>query len=317
MKTIYIGIVAIALLIVAITTPVLAQLSVNVCHATGSAHNPYNLVIVSVHSVDDATGLNGHGSHTDDGWLPFTYEGVDYPGRNVELFGSVIDENCSPITPTVEPPTATIEHPTPTLPIIITDTPTSLTPTHVYTLEPTDTTAPTGSPREDVTPVYTPTLPSTPTVTFTPTPVSTNAETPAPTETPRPPVPAVAYNAREYISEFLGKMIVNHETFNIYQGINAPDGSLMLPSNIKGAALYNNVIWVHRLWSSGWLDIRLGSVVKINDTRYIVSNISFIDYGIYPKTIGSGIKYIATCYQEDGRWSGVMLYQLTLANKGE
>jgi hypothetical protein len=107
----------------------------------------------------------------------------------------------------------------------------------------------------------------------------------------------------------LGTIIVGDLHFYLYQGVNASDGSLMLPSYNKGAALYQSVIWVHRLWKSGRLNINIGDTVLIEDQSYKVVGMSFIEYGIYPK-LTSRIQYIATCYSEAGEWVGVQLYEI-------
>ena len=56
-------------------------LKIDVCHATSSATNPYVLVNVSINSVETAQNVGGHGSHAEDAWEPYTYDGVDYPGQ--------------------------------------------------------------------------------------------------------------------------------------------------------------------------------------------------------------------------------------------
>jgi len=64
------------------TQTVFAQqetVNVAVCH-----YNPGNggvIVVVAVQSVDDANGLNGHGTHANDSWASFEYGGVTYPGQ--------------------------------------------------------------------------------------------------------------------------------------------------------------------------------------------------------------------------------------------
>lgn len=81
--------------------------NVVVCHHTGSQDNPYTYNNVSVHSVDDARGLNGHGLHIEDAWKSFVFDGVTYPGQNEYLFGTVIDDNCNLITTGTPTPTDT------------------------------------------------------------------------------------------------------------------------------------------------------------------------------------------------------------------
>jgi len=125
---------------------------VDVCHATGSQNNPYVLVNVSVHSVDDANGLNGHGDHQNDAWDSFTFQDVNYPGQ-----GDM--DSCRTDKPTDVPPT---------------DIPTS---TEEPTTTPTDTPFPTNIPS----PTWTSSETSTPRPTDTP-----SSPTPKSTETPRP-----------------------------------------------------------------------------------------------------------------------------------
>jgi hypothetical protein len=135
---------------------------------------------------------------------------------------------------------------------------------------------------------------------------------PSPTDTPKPPEPANADDHVLYPGRSIGRMIAGGFTFDLYQGVNAPDGSLLLPSYNKSAALYNNVLWVHRIWADGWLDIAVGDEVMINGQLYIIVRDSYIDYGIYPKTLKfGGVQYIASCYSDDaGKWVGVELYRL-------
>ena len=74
------------------------RLKLDVCHATGSASNPYVLVNVNISSVEDAQNVGGHGNHENDSWDSYTYGGVDYPGQ-----GDM--SNCSEPEPTEPPPT--------------------------------------------------------------------------------------------------------------------------------------------------------------------------------------------------------------------
>jgi hypothetical protein len=106
-------------------------------------------------------------------------------------------------------------------------------------------------------------------------------------------------------------MVIDGLIFDLYQGVNASDGSLMLPSFNKGAALYQNVVWVHRLWNVGWLSIEVGDVITINDVSYKVTDTKYIEYGVYPED-SAGIQYIATCYSAEGKWVGVQLYKVEL-----
>lgn len=72
-------------------TPV-PSVNVDVCHQDGQSGN-YSDIAVSVHSVDDANGLNGHGNHDGDVWAPFTYNNVQYPGQG--NYGDFDFEDCS------------------------------------------------------------------------------------------------------------------------------------------------------------------------------------------------------------------------------
>lgn len=139
-----------------------AAQEVMVCHATGSAGNPYVRVNVSLHSVDDASGLNGHGIHGDDIWAAFEYLGVEYPGQGD---ASGLDSNCNVIpdaTSTPLPPTPTIT-PDPT--------PTDLPPTETPNPTDTPTDEPPAETPTDSPPTETPTdQPPTPTSTATPPP---------------------------------------------------------------------------------------------------------------------------------------------------
>jgi hypothetical protein len=232
----------------------------------------------------------------------------------------------TPVTPTDTPTsTNTPDIPTPTnTPITPTSTPMDPTSTPVdptsTPVDPTNTPVdPTSTP---VSPTYTP---KTPTATYvlTPTPTETFPSltlTPTyiPTSTPYPPMPAAAGNdVTVWNSDYIGLLAVGSNSFGLYKGVNAPDGSLYLPSTTHDAALYNGTIWVHRLWKEGWLDIPLGTIVHIQYKdrvmTYAVSDIGFISYGIYPQTTGSGVQYIATCYRNSsGEWAGVELYRIEL-----
>jgi hypothetical protein len=153
-----------------------------------------------------------------------------------------------------------------------------------------------------VPPTLTPTIPPTLVPTFTPT---------SPTNTPFPPKASIASDNVVYTGQYLGDMVIDGLIFDLYQGVNASDGSLMLPSFNKGAALYQNVVWVHRLWRVGWLNIKVGDVITINDASYKVTETKYIEYGVYPKD-SAGIQYIATCYSAEGKWVGVQLYKVEL-----
>jgi hypothetical protein len=131
-------------------------------------------------------------------------------------------------------------------------------------------------------------------------------------------MPAAAGNeVTVWTSDYIGLLAIGSNSFGLYKGVNALDGSLYLPSTTHDAALYNGTIWVHRLWKEGWLDIPLSTIVHIQYKdrvmTYAVSDIGFISYGIYPQTTGSGVQYIATCYRNSsGEWAGVALYRIEL-----
>jgi hypothetical protein len=143
-------------------TPTPSELKVTLCHATDSDTNPYVVITVSINSVADATGVNGHGTHTGPIWysdipkhtqwgdiIPsFSYGSVNYPGLNWTADGQAIWNNgCNIPTPTATP----------------TEAPTA-TPTEAPTATPTE--APTATPTEA--PTATPTVAPT----ATPTPVT-------------------------------------------------------------------------------------------------------------------------------------------------
>lgn len=219
-------------------------------------------------------------------------------------------------TPTgTEVPTATdTSTPLPTDTLTPTNDPSSPTPTQTGT-QPTQT--PTDTPTETATP--TPTQSETPTPTATqPTPTQSPTPTPTPTitptETPRPPVPAEAQAPAPYTGTELGTIWMDGNSYKLYQGVNAVDGTLALPSAERGAALYGNTIWVHRAWNSGWLHLRLGSYVRITvdgvSTTYEVTGVRELLYGVYPE---SGQFYIATCMSRDGEhWTNVQLFTLSI-----
>jgi len=182
----------------------------------------------------------------------------------------------------------------------ITPDPNTPTSTQIFT--------PTGTQHTPtIVPTNTPTIVPTNTPTNTPTETMTITNDPR-TSTPFPPIPAVADSNINYSGKYIGDMTIGNILFPLYKGINEEDGSLMLPSFNRGAALYNNVIWVHREWKTGDVDLRVDSVVTVLNTRYIVTNVEYLPYGIYPRNNGF---YIATCYKDSsGDWSGVALYKL-------
>ena len=104
------------------------ETKVDICHATGSAENPYNPLGVN---VDQIIGANGHDTHEDDIIPPFGY--IDdsgnhqmYPGKNWPSGEPTLMNGCEPPEPT-------------------TTTTTTTTPT-TSTTTPTTTTTPTPTP---------------------------------------------------------------------------------------------------------------------------------------------------------------------------
>lgn len=153
-----------------------------VCHKDGHSGN-YSRVDVSIHSVSDANGLNGHGNHTGDVWAPYTYNGVNYSGQgNYTQFNFA---NCSLLATTT--PTAT---PTPTPNYNNHDNHDNddhddhdnhdhnhhKTPTPTPTVVPLDCDgdAPINDPNDNDNDCGTPTPTATTTPTVTPTPTATN-----------------------------------------------------------------------------------------------------------------------------------------------
>jgi hypothetical protein len=162
-------------------------------------------------------------------------------------------------------------------------------------------------------PTNTPLPTSTPTIQPTNTaipPTPTYAPVPA-TSTPFPPKAAAAGSLAEYPGKFLGTLVIGLDTFQMYQGINAADGSLMLPSHHKGAALYQGTVWVHRMWGTGWVTININDLIVIQSKTYRVTSTSHLDYGKYPVS-SSNIRYLASCYSDTGGWLGTQLYKLEL-----
>lgn len=311
---------------------ILSIVHVTVCHHTGSQSNPYVAIDVSVHSVDDARGLNGHGDHVEDAWMSFIFDGVTYPGQNEGLFGTIIDNSCNLIIPPTNTPIPTntdIPSATPSPTETETNTPTatpSFTPTDTDTPSATSTKEPFPTPTGTLMPTNTPTSTNEPTSTPTDEPTSTPTNeptfittvnptsTPTLTETPRPPVPAEANSLNEYKGKLLGTVFMDGNSYELYQGVNAPNGTLALPSNKRGAALFDNTIWVHRAWNSGWLNLNIGDIVIVlrdsKFTYYKITNSEYLPYGIYPPADNF---YIATCMSTDGvSWTNVQLFTLSL-----
>jgi hypothetical protein len=223
-----------------------------------------------------------------------------------------VPTNTPTITPTRDPgsptPTVTGTQPTPTETTVPTETPTSQP-----SLTPTNTQPPVTPTSTATTPPVTPTSTATaPPVTVTPT------VPPMPTSTPKPPNAGVADDmlASPYPSDLLWKMTLDGKVYDVYTGVNAADGTLMLPTKFYGGALYNNIIWVHRLWRGGYINLDIGDTITITDEHgyteeYKVTDLSFMEYGVYPKTLkGSDYKYIATCYSNGETFIGVELFKL-------
>jgi len=76
------------------------SVSITVCHATGNDGGVP--VTVSIHSVDDANGLNGHGNHGGDSWPSFTFNGVTYPGQGSGSCQSVPPPDENDVCPNLE-----------------------------------------------------------------------------------------------------------------------------------------------------------------------------------------------------------------------
>jgi len=223
-------------------------------------------------------------------------------------------------TPTDDPntptPTSTGTQPTQTPTKTATSTPTK-TETATSTATATATKPPTITPTTDPrTSTPTGTLETTPTI--TPYPSETVVVTPHPTNTPFPPVPADANDQVAYPGAEMGALTISGVDYKLWLGTNADDGSLLLPSSKKGAALYLKTIWIHRAWRSGWVTLDIGDTIKFTSVVGIVKEFEvigkvYIDYGIYPKTetYGNVFQYIATCYSNDqGQWIGVELFKL-------
>jgi hypothetical protein len=159
----------------------------------------------------------------------------------------------------------------------------------------------------------------TPTSTATTPPITpTSTAPPEPTSTPKPPDAGVAsdISASPYPSDLLWKMTIDSKVYDIYAGVNASDGTLMLPTKFYGGAFYNNVTWMHRLWRGGYINLDIGDTITITDehgytSKFVVTDISFMEYGVYPKTLKSNdYKYVATCYSNGEKFIGVELFKL-------
>jgi hypothetical protein len=216
---------------------------------------------------------------------------------------------------------------TPTSTPTKTNTPTATytsTPTNTVTPTSTRTNTPTATPTGTLTPTETPTITPTPTKTptetptVTPTPTKTPTVTPTDppkTETPKPPQPAVADTTEVYPTEPIGIMYANGTTYLVYSAVGSPDGVLLLPTVEKGGALFNNQIWIHRTWNTGWFKLEDNEIVKIvyyDGTTYIyqLTGSTRLPYGQYPT---DDEFHIISCYgAEPGTWNGVQVYDFKL-----
>lgn len=218
-------------------------------------------------------------------------------------------------TPTEPTPTET-ETPTETF----TPTPTEPTPTETITVTPTPTGTVTVTPTETPTetPTVTPTPTETPTETPTPTVTPTNTPTQPPyTETPKPPQPAEANVRVKYPGKLMGTMYANNTYYAVYKGVGGPDGILLLPSDSKGGALYNNQVWIHRTWNSGWFKLAKDEIVKIvyDDGTIYYYQVTGSTHQPYGQYFNDGTFHIVSCYGAlPGTWDGVEVYNLEIIN---
>ena len=231
-------------------------------------------------------------------------------------------------TPTATPthtstPTETAtptETNTPTATNTYTSTPTGtyVTPTPTYTSTPTATYTPTvtNTPTPRETPTETPTMTSTPTETQPETPTATPTHCEhcgTPTATPKPPKPAVADYELLYPGKQLGALDANNTTYIVYRGVAGTDGSLLLPSAIKGGALYEHQIWIHRAWNDGWFKLSNGETVTLRMLdgsiyKFQITGSTIQPYGEY---FNDGQLHIISCYGANaGPWQGVEVYNL-------
>lgn len=106
--------------------------------------------------------------------------------------------------------------------------------------------------------------------------------------------------------------------YNLYAGVKAKNGSLLLPTTLHGAAAYKGTIWAHRMWNIGWLHLKVGDIVLVTVDEgmytYSVQSSTYQPYGKYFSDSDTSIyKYLATCYSDDsGKWTGIQLYELKL-----
>jgi len=239
--------------------------------------------MLTVNGSDYGMSQNGNGS-----WEADSSGSLDVNlSAYVSYTGDGDERNSLQLSHCLEgEPTPTPTEPEPTL------TPTEPAPTETPTQP-----VPTETPED---PTQTPTLP------------------PPPTKTPMPPHPAEADGNLIYPSKLIGVLYMDSRTFNVYDGVKAEDGTLMLPSAERGAALYQSTFWVHRLWNSGWLHLDIGSEIQLTLVNgqvlnFVVSSVTPYPYGIYPEDNSEDFKYIASCYSDAfGNWVGVDIYELSL-----
>jgi hypothetical protein len=91
-------------------TPKPDNVKIDVCHKDqgngGPNHNGYTINNVSIHSVNDANGVGGHGNHSEDSWAPFVYGGVNYPGQG-SYPGPCGEPTATPVPTSTYTPTPT------------------------------------------------------------------------------------------------------------------------------------------------------------------------------------------------------------------
>lgn len=78
-------------------TTVFAGVDVTLCHRTGSDSNPYVTNTVSVNSVEDWLGKNGHGNHAEDIWAGFHIPDPLPDGTDIAAQGdqSILANGCN------------------------------------------------------------------------------------------------------------------------------------------------------------------------------------------------------------------------------
>jgi hypothetical protein len=110
-------------------------------------------------------------------------------------------------------------------------------------------------------------------------------------------------------------MYANGTSYLVYPAVGSPDGVLLLPTAEKGGALYNNQIWIHRTWNTGWFKLADKEIVKIvyydgTTYTYQLTGNTRLPYGQYPT---DNLFHIISCYGENpGKWDGVQVYDFNL-----